>query len=59
MVRYSWRQISDTQLEVESRNLQNEIYENRSNKPLIFDCIYKLLKNKQERRNAIEGGKEK
>ena len=40
--------LSDTQLEVESRNLQNEIYENRSNNPLIFDRIYKILKNKQE-----------
>lgn len=40
--------LSDTQLEVESRNLQNEIYENRSNNPLIFDWIYKILRNKQE-----------
>ena len=40
--------ISDTQLEIESRNLQNEIYEKRSNDPLIFSWIYKLRRNKQE-----------
>ena len=40
--------ISDTQLDVESRNLQNEIYENRSSNPLIFDWVYKLLRNEQE-----------
>ena len=40
--------ISDTQLKAKSRNLQNEIYEKRSNDPLIFGWIYKLRRNKQE-----------
>lgn len=40
--------ISDTQLEIASQNLQNEIYEYRRSNPLIFDWIYKLQRNKQE-----------
>ena len=40
--------ISDAQLEIESRNLQNEIYEKRSSAPLIFDWIYKRLRDDQE-----------
>ena len=40
--------ISDTQLKIKSRNLQNEIYEKRSSEPLIFSWIYKLQRDTQE-----------
>lgn len=36
------------ELDVLSRNLQNEIYENRSKNPLIFDWIFKLLRRNHE-----------
>ncbi|HOB58900.1 MAG TPA: S-4TM family putative pore-forming effector [Methanoregulaceae archaeon] len=36
------------QFEMESRDLQNEIFEFRKNNPLVFDWIYTLLKQSQQ-----------
>lgn len=39
---------TEEKLTVMSRNLQNEIFENRRNKPFIFDTIYKYFQAKFE-----------
>lgn len=40
--------ISSDKLEREIREVQDGIYENRCNNPMIFNWIYKLLRNSQE-----------
>lgn len=39
---------SPEELTSKSRELQDEIYQNRSTNPLIFDWLYNLLRNKDE-----------
>lgn len=41
-------EITPEQIERESRNIQDIIYDCRSNNPLIYDRIYKSLRNEQE-----------
>ena len=47
-----WKQALNAGLESEvsemSRTLQNEIYDNRSKSPLVFDIIFRKLRNKYE-----------
>lgn len=40
--------LTKEQLECESRDLQNEIFECRKNNPLVFDWLYNRLKESQE-----------
>ena len=41
-------EITPEQIERESRDLQDIIYDCRSNNPLIYDIIYKYLRDSQE-----------
>lgn len=40
--------LSFEQLTIEARRIQDAIYDNRSNSPLVFDSFYKLFRNKDE-----------
>jgi len=42
------KELSPTQLEYESRELQDEIYNHRQSCPLIFNWIYKMLRRQHE-----------
>lgn len=47
------KKLTQPDLEIESYNLQIQIYHNRCRNPLIFDWIYSFLRNKQEEQMNI------
>ncbi|HZI57620.1 MAG TPA: S-4TM family putative pore-forming effector [Verrucomicrobiae bacterium] len=47
------KQLSDEELSVRSRQLQNAIFSRRSTAPMIFDWIYKLLRRSEEERMNV------